>query len=151
MLSLSVWAQVVNSSSGAIFQSLGNTKNLFITGVLSSSTTLIGIVLGIVFGDIGTVARNAMISYFMLIKMTFGFSFLKFLKSFIPDVCIAVMVCIAGFLTRYATIDATNIVGITINAVIKLAIMGGVYVIGLILFRQYKYFIEIIHIKRHRK
>ena len=51
------------------------------------------------------------------------------------------------FLTRYATIDATNIVGITINAVIKLAIMGGVYVIGLILFRQYKYFIEIIHIK----
>ena len=159
MLSLSVWAQVVNSSSGAIFQSLGNTKNLFITGVLSSSTTLIGIVLGIVFGDIGTVARNAMISYninfmisyFMLIKMTFGFSFLKFLKSFIPDVCIAVMVCIAGFLTRYATIDATNIVGITINAVIKLAIMGGVYVIGLILFRQYKYFIEIIHIKKHRK
>ena len=63
MLSLSVWAQVVNSSSGAIFQSLGNTKNLFITGVLSSSTTLIGIVLGIVFGDISTVARNAMISY----------------------------------------------------------------------------------------
>ena len=58
------------------------------------------------------------------------------------------MVCIAGFLTRYATIDATNIVGITINAVIKLAIMGGVYVIGLILFRQYKYFIEIIHIKK---
>ena len=159
MLSLSVWAQVVNSSSGAIFQSLGNTKNLFITGVLSSSTTLIGIVLGIVFGDIGTVARNAMISYninfmisyFMLIKMTFGFRFLKFLKSFIPDVCIAVMVCIAGFLTRYATIDATNIVGITINAVIKLAIMGGVYVIGLILFRQYKYFIEIIHIKKHIK
>ena len=159
MLSLSVWAQVVNSSSGAIFQSLGNTKNLFITGVLSSSTTLIGIVLGIVFGDISTVARNAMISYninfmisyFMLIKMTFGFSFLKFLKSFIPDVCIAVMVCIAGFLTRYATIDATNIVGITINAVIKLAIMGGVYVIGLILFRQYKYFIEIIHIKKYRK
>lgn len=95
----------------------------------------VGIVLGIVFGDISTVARNAMISYninfmisyFMLIKMTFGFSFLKFLKSFIPDVCIAVMVCIAGFLTRYATIDATNIVGITINAVIKLAIMGGVY------------------------
>ena len=83
--------------------------------------------------------------------MTFGFSFLKFLKNFIPDVCIAVMVCIAGFLTRYATIDATNIVGITINAVIKLAIMGGVYVIGLILFRQYKYFIEIIHIKKHRK
>ena len=54
-------------------------------------------------------------------------------------------------LTRYATIDATNIVGITINAVIKLAIMGGVYVIGLILFRQYKYFIEIIHIKKYRK
>lgn len=54
-------------------------------------------------------------------------------------------------MTRYATIDATNIVGITINAVIKLAIMGGVYVIGLILFRQYKYFIEIIHIKKYRK
>ena len=52
------------------------------------------------------------------------------------------------FLTRYATIDATNIVGITINAVIKLAIMGGVYVVGLVLFRQYKYFIEIIHIKK---
>ena len=69
-----------------------------------------------------------MISYFMLIKMTFDLAF-KFLKSFIPDVCIGGY-GLYRILTRYATIDATNIVvGITINAVIKLAIMGGVYVI----------------------
>lgn len=152
MLSLSVWAQVVNSSSGAIFQSLGNTKNLFITGVLSSLCTLTGIVLGIAFGDITTVARNAMISYiinffisyFMLIKKTFGFSFLKFLKNFLPDIGIAVLVIGGGILSSYMMIQASNIVEIAVNAGIKLAVMGAVYLIGLLVFRQYKHLINLI-------
>lgn len=158
MLSISVWAQVVNSSSGAIFQSLGNTKNLFITGVMTSLCTLVGIILGIIFGDITDVARNAMfsyiinffISYFMLIKKTFHFSFLKFLKSFLPDVGIAAMVVGAGFLASYVTIQAYDITGITINACIKLAVMGVVYIIGLVIFRQHKYIIGILK-RRHNK
>lgn len=151
-LSLSVWAQVINSSSGAIFQSLGNTKNLFITGVLSSVCTLTGIVLGIVFGDITTVARNAMISYiinffisyFMLIKKTFGFSFLNFLKSFLPDIGIAAFVFAGGVLSSYMMIQASNIVEITVNAGIKLAVMGAAYLIGMFVFRQHKHLINLI-------
>lgn len=152
MLSLSIWAQIINSSSGAIFQSLGNTKNLFITGVLSSLCTLTGIALGIIFGDIITVARNAMISYninffisyFMLIRKTFGFSFFKFLKSFIPDVCIAGVVVISGILTSGIKMPGDNIFGLVMTAGVKLAIMGAVYVVALVIFRQHKHLINLI-------
>ncbi len=144
LLSLSVWAQVVNSSSGAVFQSLGNTKNLFITGFICAVCTFTGIVLGVAEGGINAVSRNAMISYninffvsyYILIKKTFGFSFRKFLKSFLPDLGIAALVAAAGFLSRYVTIDASAIFGIAINAGIKLAVMGGAYLLGLVVFRQ---------------
>ncbi len=157
LLSLSVWMQVVNSSSGAIFQSLGNTKNLFITGVLSSLCTLAGIIIGIRMGSITEVARfasisyiiNFFISYYMLIKKTFGFSFLKFLKSFLPDAAIALMVFAGGIVSSYFTINATDIKGIIINAIIKFVSMGVPYVLGLIIFKQYKYIIKII--KRRKR
>lgn len=156
MLSLSIWAQVVNSSSGAIYQSLGNTKNLFITGVVSSTCTLTAIIIGVFSGDIAIVARNAMISYnlnffisyFILIKMTFRFSFFKFLKSFIPDMCIAVLVILAGVFVSQITLPGNNIFGLVLNAGFKLVVMGVVYVIGLVIFRQHKYLLGVL--KRER-
>ena len=39
ILSLSAWAQMIASSSGSIFQSLGKTKNLFIQGCITSGVT----------------------------------------------------------------------------------------------------------------
>ena len=80
----------------------------------------------------------------MLIKRTFGFSFLKFLKSFLPDIGIAVLVIGGGILSSYVMIQASNIVEIAVNAGIKLAVMGVVYLIGLLVFRQYKHLINLI-------
>lgn len=152
MLSLSVWAQVVNSSSSAIFQSLGNTRNLFLTEVMCAVCTLTGIVLGIIEGNITAVARNAMISYninffisyFMLTKKSFGFSFARFLKTFIPDVCVAASVFAAGMLAGLMRYTGSDLFAIVMNAGIKLAVMGAVYVIALFVFRQHKYLFDLL-------
>lgn len=152
ILSISVWAQVVNSSSGAIFQSLGNTKNLFITGALSSLCTLTGVIIGIIMGNITYVSTfaaisyivNFFVSYYMLVRRTFGFSYFKFLKNFIPDCCIFAMVAGGGILSDFLIIAPTNIFTITVNAVIRLAVMGAVYLVGLIIFRQLKYLVNLI-------
>lgn len=156
MLSLSVWAQVVNSSSGAIYQSLGNTRNMFIAGVLSSLCTLTGIVLGLVEGSISAVARNAMISYninffisyFILVKKTFGFRLRDFLKSFVPDLGVAAAVALAGIAAMHIQYPATDIFGILINAGIKLAVMGAAYAAALFVLGQHKYFLSLIKRKK---
>jgi hypothetical protein len=120
--------------------------------VLSSTCTLIGVIMGIFAGYIDAVARYAMISYvinffisyFMLVKMTFKFSFMNFLKSFLPDIGVALFVVAGGIISSRIVIDASNIVQITINAGIRLAVMGAAYIIGLIVLRQHKHLINVI-------
>ncbi|MCF8019090.1 MAG: lipopolysaccharide biosynthesis protein [Vallitaleaceae bacterium] len=49
ILSLSIWIQMILSSSGSIFRSSGRTDLLFYSGVLSSITTVSGILIGVLF------------------------------------------------------------------------------------------------------
>jgi len=49
ILSLTVGIQIILSTSGSIFQAANDTKNLFISGLLSSIITISGILTGIFF------------------------------------------------------------------------------------------------------
>ena len=57
-MSISIWAQIITSSSGSIFQSLGNSKMMFISGTLNAVLTVISIILSLIEGNINAVARN---------------------------------------------------------------------------------------------
>jgi PST family polysaccharide transporter len=89
ILSISVGIQMILSSSGSIYQAAGDTKNLFIFGILYVMITVIGIGIG-VFGFKTLYATAGLISaamfvnfataYFILIKITLQQSLYLFLK-----------------------------------------------------------------------
>ncbi len=147
MLSLSIWAQVVTASAASIFQSAGNPRNMFISSLITVGLSAAAITAGVMSGDIVRISAyltiafnlNFFVTYYMLIKKTLSMRFGKFLKSFIPDLIIALMVAAAGFAMRL--VHADNVI---ISALIKGVAMGAVYIAGLFITGQHKVFINFI-------
>jgi PST family polysaccharide transporter len=65
LLSISIYAQMITSSTGVIFQSLGNTKLLFKTGLITTLISIIAIGVGISTGDINLIAICVSIAYIL--------------------------------------------------------------------------------------
>ena len=151
MLSLSIWAQVVTASAQSIFQSAGNPKNMFISGIFTVAMYASAIILGVLTGDIVKISLyltiafnlNFFVTYFILIKYTLGMSYAGFLKSFLPDLAIAVIVAAAGFLSTFVHVE-----NVLLSAVVKGVIMGAAYVAGLFIFRQHKVLISFVKSKK---
>lgn len=147
MLSLSIWAQVVMASAQSIFQSAGNPKNMFISGILTTVMTAAAIIAGVIERDIVKISLyltiafniNFFMTYYFLVKKTLGMSYTGFLKSFLPDLAISIIVAAAGFLSQRFVFD-----NILLSAVVKGLCMGAAYIIGLIVFKQYKILISFI-------
>lgn len=93
LLSLSVWPQMIVTSAGSVYQSTGNTRLMFISGMVHFSITIICIIVGILIGKLETVAAlvalslylRFLIDYFCLIRLNFGYSWLAFLSAFAKD------------------------------------------------------------------
>jgi hypothetical protein len=109
-LSLSIWFQMITSSIGAIFQSIGNTKLLFFDGIVSSAVTVACIITGIIIsgGNLEIVAKfislgffcSFFINYFFLIKIGFKSKFYKFLYEFKYDLLIFIICMAAGYFSE---------------------------------------------------
>ncbi|AXY25305.1 flippase [Suicoccus acidiformans] len=88
ILSLSVWIQMLQSSTGAFFQSANRTDLLLTSGILSTLLNIIAIVIGISRGSIYWVAIMIVISFsmnflqtnYLLLNKTFGGSLLEAFK-----------------------------------------------------------------------
>ena len=147
MLSLSIWAQMITGSAQAIFQSAGHTRNLFISGLFTMALTASAITAGVLAGDIVKISLyltiafniNFFVTYYYLIKKTLGMSYRRFLKSFIPDLCIAIIVAAAGKGASFVTAEH-----LIVSAFIKGVIMGAAYIAGLFIFKQHKFLISFI-------
>lgn len=169
-LSLSIWAQVITASAQAIFQSAGNTKHMFISGVFTIVLAGSAIVTGALMGGIVKISFflmiafnvNFFVTYYILVKHTLGLSYLNFLKRFLPDVVIAAMVVAAGFLSCLIpteqilvgmglTYAATSLLSLVASAFVKGCIMGAAYLAGLVIFKQHKALLEILKSKRRKR
>lgn len=150
-LALSVWAQMVTSSSGAIFQSLGNTRLMFISSIYTSIVSVIAITIGVSFQDITIVASciaiafnlHFFIVYHLLIKHGFKFRRREFFNKFIPDM----VVFIITFAGLYFASYIVNVDNLLLSALYKGVAGGSVYIIGLLLTKQYKVFLLLINRK----
>ena len=88
ILSISLFGQLLTNTVGSIYQSLGDTKRLFHSVVITSIIILSCIVLGIIMGSIEHVSimvsvayvLNYFITFYILISHAFGYSFIGFLK-----------------------------------------------------------------------
>lgn len=86
ILAVSVWIQMLQSSTGSIFQSGNRTDLLLVSGILSAILNVISIVIGIVIGKIEYVAMMIVMSFlinffmnnYLLMYKMFASSFREF-------------------------------------------------------------------------
>lgn len=144
-MSISIWAQMITSSSGSIFQSLGDSRRMFISGTLNAALTVAAIVLGIAEGRIEAVARNVGIvynfhfisTYIILVHFSFGMSCWKFLMSFLPDFGVLLFCVAAGIAVNYC-LYKFGAQGVLLSFSIKFCFIFMAYIISLFVFRQWK-------------
>jgi teichuronic acid exporter len=142
-LALSIWAQMVTSSTGSIFQSIGNTKLLFNAGIISAVLIVGSILIGIGFGSINSVAVcvtlayniNFVSSFYLLVNKGLEKSTTVFLKSLIPDLIIFV-----GLFAGLFLISMIDINTLLFSALIKLILGGCIYLLLLLVTNQIKFF-----------
>jgi len=150
-LSLSVWAQMVASSAGAIYQSIGNTKLMFRSGLVHVSISVLAIVIGVLLGNLNAFALCVSIGFiikffvecFFLIRKGFQKKLTVFLYGFIPDAVIFVVLFI-GLCFFSFFLDATDF-SLLSSLVFKLSFAIIVYSICLIFTGQWKFLKGIVH------
>ena len=136
-----MWAQMILSSSGTIFQSLGDTRRLLWSGSMNAVLVVAFIIAGLTEGSIEAVARNVSMAYilhfaatfYILVHLSFGFRTRDFLKGLLPDLGVMAAVALAGFGCTF--LPEMPLVW---SVIAKAAAMGAVYLLALVLTRQLK-------------
>ncbi|MBR1592542.1 MAG: lipopolysaccharide biosynthesis protein [Ruminococcus sp.] len=151
MLSLCIVFRMMNSSSGAILQSLGNTKLLFINGLVNTCISTAAILTGIfVFGDINHLSLCVAVAYvlhyvstsLMVISLGFDYTQKRYFMDMYRDYIVLAVTMAAAFL------DFFSIENIFVSAVCK-----GLYitvVFGAVMFvtKEYKIFTMLLPKKK---
>jgi len=102
ILSLSVWVQMIISSSPSIFQARNQTKLLFSNGIIGAIILVSSTVIGVLLGSITTVAItltigfiiNFFVSYYRMVKYCLLDSYFNFLKQFYTPFLLSILVFI---------------------------------------------------------
>ena len=146
-LSLAIIPQMINSSAGSIFQSIGNTKLLFINSCINTFITVVAIIIGVFVGkNIQVLSLCVAIAYVchflmaftMLIKNGFRYRLRDFAKELIPEGFMLLIMIIAVILYPF------KINGILLSALIKGVYLGAVYMAVLFLSKEYKLFLNLL-------
>lgn len=148
ILSISIFIQMVLSSSGTIFQSTNETKKLFLAGLMGSIINILGIVIGVYLKKIEYVAIaivisytiNFIISYYLMIEKVFDKKLIDFLKQFKSTITIGIICIISMILFRI------NIENILLSAIYKFLICSISYIIGIYISKEFKFIINILGI-----
>lgn len=146
ILALSVWFQLSTNTFGPIYLSIGKTKLMFKAVICSTLLIVSSIILGCILGSIVSVATcvsiayvlNYFVSFFIMVRFGFHESFRKFCYTFRHEVLFfAVLMGLA-----YVPLNIPNIV---VSFIVKTAILGGIYLIMLVISKQHKYFLSLLH------
>ena len=147
-LSLSLWMQIMTNTVGAIYQSLGQTRLMFFSTVITTIIITSLIILGILLNSIDYVALLVSVGYiisffltfYLLVNKGFDKNFNSFLGTFIKDFIIFTLLII---LAIFWPLSINNIY---ISFLVKFSVMFIFYSFLLIVTRQYK--ILIVFLKR---
>ncbi|SDE81320.1 polysaccharide transporter, PST family [Dyadobacter soli] len=129
----SIWLQMVNSSGGAIFQSMGRTDKLFKMGILSTFTTVSATLLGILYFQSLTytalcislaIVLNFTIVYYVLISRILNSSFTRFLKVIAKHMKMAAALIVLLYLVQVFVNFKQDNANLIYVFVIKAAVLG---------------------------
>lgn len=149
ILALSVWPQLLINTIGPIYQSIGNTKLMFKSGIIIGPMIIAFIIIGCIFGSINTVAICVTIAYFLnflvafIIMVRYGFneSVSSFFLSFYHElIFFSVMISV--------TFLPFNIGNLLLSFVVKIAFLTAVFFILLLSTKQYKIFLPLFHLNK---
>jgi len=146
-LSLSIWTQMLMSSTGSIYQSLDKTKLMFKSGLITAMVTVTCIFIGLYKNDITFVSLmiliafsiNFIITFYLIIKKCFKLSLLMFAKSFIPDVMIAIILIISFNVSTNVVIISNGFFSVLVIGVIN----GCVYLFALSITKELHVFSDL--------
>lgn len=147
LLAISIGIQMVVSSSGSIYQVLGDTKALFISGTIGAVLMTSAFTIGIIYGSIEGVAVgfvigftiNFFIAYYILIVRVFRFSLFNFLLTF-KDAVIIGIIMVGILLFTYVIRVDSPIVSFGFKCLLGLVGVG----LGLLVSGSYKDMLKLV-------
>lgn len=147
-LSGAIIPQMLNPCVGSTFQALGQTKMLFISGVLGTAATVVAILVGVLWGG-NIVALSICIAIAYVLQMIIAFYLLiarlyrmkigEFLKELLPEMMILAAVVVGVALYPF------SMENIFLSLVIKCAWLGVIYLAMLFVTKEYKLLKSLIH------
>jgi teichuronic acid exporter len=155
LLSISIWFQMLTSSTGTIFQSLNRTKLLMITGAINSFNIVVFIIIGLLIGSIESVAIMVSLAYilvffeafYILIKFGFNTSLISFAKELIFDLLnMSVLFIIMIWVSSLIEVQS-----LILSGLYKLIATGIIYLIILIITGRYKSVLKVLNFKKISK
>ena len=135
ILAMSIWIQLIMSSTGSIFQSSNRTDLMLLSGVLSTVLNILGIIIGILTGKIEMVALCLVTAFFinfiqcnyLLMKKVFrGFQW-EFYRILPGPFLLAIIVMLPLLIMEYFVKGLPNIISLAIKGIVSLVM----YVVGL--------------------
>ncbi|WP_313552423.1 lipopolysaccharide biosynthesis protein [Aerococcus sp.] len=146
ILSASIWIQMLQSSTGGFFQSANRTDLLLLSGIMSTTLNIIGIILGVYLGSIYWVAIMILVTFslnfiqtnYLLVHKAFGASVVDFYKILSKPIVIAILEIII-----FLFLQNLNL-GIFLNLLVKSVSFIIVLIVGLIITKQFKDFILLL-------
>ncbi|SEI54112.1 polysaccharide transporter, PST family [Alkalibacterium gilvum] len=99
ILALSIWQQMIASSTGAFYQSSNRTDLLLLSGIQSMTFNVIGIIYGVYLGSIESVATLVVITFiinfifnnYLLMYKIFDSNFAELVKTFIKPIILGIL------------------------------------------------------------
>ncbi|MGV8095625.1 MAG: lipopolysaccharide biosynthesis protein [Mangrovibacterium sp.] len=114
ILAINIGLEILLSSTGSFFQSANRTDLLFVSGVITSTLIVLGVVygifvekslVGVAMGLVVVRILNFFISLYLLIKRTLGFPLSKFFVELTMPLFISAVVLVANLLFMQITIE----------------------------------------------
>lgn len=147
-MSFGIWTQMITGTSGSLFNALGDTKRCFISCCLSTTVTIISICVGLSFHSIEVLSIAVTISYnlsfiismFMLIHISMKRSFLRFVKSLLPDIFMLIILLCSDIACNVFI----KIGNLFLSLCIKSCIFCVIYITLLIITKQYVFYYPIL-------
>jgi PST family polysaccharide transporter len=147
LLALSIWAQMISSSSGAIFQSLGLTNLMFFSGAINSVLNIIFIIWGLLLGEIESIALLVMISYNLQLIITFfvlmKFGFKRKNSDFFLQISKGLVIMILIFGLNFL-LQAYYPRELPLAFIFKLGVSSVAFIVGIFVTKQQKYVMNLL-------
>lgn len=143
ILGISVYFQIVNNPTGAVFQATNRTDLLFAHSLVATTLTVAGLAIGIALGKVTAVSWGIAIAYclhtlsiaYFLIWKVFHENVWRYFRFFVPEVISGIVISALGLL-----LDHVISLSLWSELALKLVVITTLFILTYTISRQWKHF-----------